>query len=182
MNGAELPASHGFPLRAVVPGWYAMASVKWLTRIVVMDRPFHGYYQSFEYTRWEDLGGAPTLKPLTEIEPKAQIARPARHEAIPRNSSYRVHGAAWAGESEVRTVEVSTDGGKTWAAAQLLDKPARYAWRRWQYDWQSPAAAGQRSLAVRAADSRGKTQPAERDPRRRNYAVNHLIPVEVEIR
>ncbi len=114
MNGVQLPQFHGFPVRAIVPGWYSMASVKWLTRIVVTTRPFNGYFQSSEYSYWTRSNELPTLMPVTEIEIKAAIARPAMHEVVPANADYRMHGAAWTGESEVTKVEVSIDGGQTW--------------------------------------------------------------------
>src|SRR5262249_38820325 len=77
MNGAELPEAHGFPLRAVVGGWYGMVSVKWLTRIVVTDKPYEGFYQSLEYSTWRRVNGLPSLVPVTEMEVKSEIARPA---------------------------------------------------------------------------------------------------------
>ena len=76
MNGEPLTPAHGFPLRAVVPGWFGMASVKWLQRIVVTREPFNGYYQSIDYTYWQERDGMPTLVPLAEMQVKAQIARP----------------------------------------------------------------------------------------------------------
>src|SRR5262249_41618246 len=128
MNGAVLPAAHGFPLRAVVGGWYGMASVKWVQRVVVTDRPFHGYDETGGYSGWEARGGLPALVPVAEIDVKASVARPAAGEAVPADKEYRVHGAAWAGESEVAKVEVSTDGGKAWEEAKLLGKPVPLAW------------------------------------------------------
>src|SRR5436305_13838621 len=92
----------------------------------------------------------PTLVPTTELQVKAEIARPARQEVIRAGTAYRVHGAAWTGESKVTKVEVSTDGGKIWAAAKLLDKSVRYAWRLWEYPWQAPEKAGHYTLLVRA--------------------------------
>src|SRR5262249_44433886 len=80
MNGKELPPAHGFPVRAVVAGWYGMASVKWLKRIIVTDRPFNGYFQNMAYTIWERRHGQPTLVPVTEVDVKAQIARPTGNE------------------------------------------------------------------------------------------------------
>jgi DMSO/TMAO reductase YedYZ molybdopterin-dependent catalytic subunit len=182
MNGAELPPSHGFPLRAVVPGWYGMASIKWLTRIVVTERPFQGFFQTLDYTIFERRDGIPVITPITEMQVKAQIARPASRESLPRNSDYRVHGAAWTGESEVTRVDVSTDGGRTWNAARLLGQSVRFAWRRWEYPWRTPGQAGRVTLMARATDARGQTQPLERDRDRRNYVVSHVLPVEVEVR
>ena len=182
MNGVELPTSHGFPLRVVVPGWYGMASVKWLTRIVVTDSPFNGYYQTVDYSYWERSQGAqPVLRPITEMNIKAIIARPAMQEVVPASTMYRMHGAAWTGESEVRRVEVSTDGGQTWADAQLIDPPRRYAWRRWEYQWRTPPRAGRLTVMARATDTRGQTQPAKHDPDRGNYMINFVLPIDVEV-
>ena len=181
MNGAVLPPLHGFPLRALVGGWYGMASVKWLQRIVVMDRPFHGYDQTTDYSIWENRDGLPTMVPLTEIEVKSSIARPTAGETVTAERPYRIHGAAWAGEAEIAKVEVSIDGGKTWEEAKLLGKALPLTWRLWEYDWRSPRA-GKRALLARATDNRGRTQPLERDPGRRSYMINHLVPIEIEVK
>src|SRR2546423_4947840 len=140
MNGQPLSASHGFPVRAVVPGWYGMASVKWLSRIVVSDSLFRGYFQTSDYTFWDQRDELPIqLLPVSEIEVKAQIARPVLHEVIPADSVYRLHGAAWSGESDVIKVEVSTDGGTNWLEASLLGETAAYAWRLWETYWRTPS-------------------------------------------
>ena len=182
MNGADLSAAHGFPVRLLVPGWYGMASVKWLKRIIVTDRPFPGFFQTMVYSYYERRGGLPVLVPTTELQVKAEIARPARQEIVRTGSAYRVHGAAWTGESDVRKVEVSTDSGKNWAEARLLDRSVRYAWRLWEYSWQVPKKAGPYTLMARATDARGRVQPTKRDPDRRNAIVNHPLPIEVEVR
>jgi DMSO/TMAO reductase YedYZ molybdopterin-dependent catalytic subunit len=176
MNDVDLPAEHGFPVRAIVPGWYAMASVKWLTRVIVSDRAFTGYYQTLDYAFWKNG----ELVPLTEMETKAQIARPVSGETVPANSNVRVFGAAWSC-GEIARVEVSTDGGSTWGDAQLLGESTPHAWRLWQYDWRTPAG-GQATLMVRATNARGGTQPAERDWNRGTYMINHLLPIEVEVK
>jgi DMSO/TMAO reductase YedYZ molybdopterin-dependent catalytic subunit len=182
MNGQPLPHAHGFPVRAVVGGWYGMASVKWLTRIVVTDRPYHGYYQTLDYAVFEKRDGLPTLTPITEMQVKASIARPAVLEVMAANRTYRVHGAAWAGENQVARVDVSTDGGTSWQSAKLVDKPVAFAWRLWEYEWRAPKDPGRHTLMARAADDRGRSQPMERDPGRRNYMISHVLPIEVEVR
>jgi DMSO/TMAO reductase YedYZ molybdopterin-dependent catalytic subunit len=182
MNGKELPVAHGFPLRAIVPGWYGVASVKWLTRILVSTLPFRGYYQTLDYSIFRRRDGLPTLQPISELEVKAQIARPAPFEVVPAGMAYRVFGAAWTGESEVSRVEVSTDGGKSWAPARLLESAVAHAWRFWEYSWQAPATPGRQVLLARATDKRGRTQPLQRDPDRRNYVISHVLPTEVEVR
>jgi len=182
MNGEPLTPSHGFPLRVVVPGWYGMASVKWLQRIVLVDRPFRGYFKSADYTYWESRQGLPTqLLPVTENEVKAQVARPATREIVPADSIYRVHGAAWAGEANVTQVHVSTDGGANWDAANLLGAPVSYAWRLWEYHWRTPAQPGRATLLARAMDSRGRVQPTQRDAHRGSYVISHVVPIEVEV-
>src|SRR6266568_1200980 len=80
MNDVDLTTEHGFPLRAIVPGWYAMASIKWLQRIVVMDKPFTGYYQTLDYAYWKRRGDLAELVPLAEMQIKAEIAQPVAGE------------------------------------------------------------------------------------------------------
>src|SRR4051794_5046780 len=189
MNGEDLPPEHGFPLRAIVPGWYAMASVKWLQRIIVTDRPFTGYYQTLdyaywkrtEYAHWERGENVAELTPLSEMQVKAQIARPAEEETVPANTSVHVRGAAWACDAEITKVELSTDGGETWTDAKLLGESKSNAWRFWEFNWQTPSQPGKRTLIARAIDSLGRTQPSHRDPDRGTYMINHLLPIEVEV-
>ncbi len=182
MNGSPLTPEHGFPLRAVVPGWFGMASVKWLQRIIVSETPFNGYYQSIDYTYWEERDGLPELKPLREMQVKAQIARPQINEVIAGGTKYRVHGAAWAAEDAVSKVEISVDGGSTWEHAVLSDDAMQYAWRFWHFDWDVPKEAGKHTLLARATDAGGRTQPRQRVAEYGTYMVNHLLPIEVEIR
>jgi DMSO/TMAO reductase YedYZ molybdopterin-dependent catalytic subunit len=181
MNGKSLPPDHGFPLRAVVGGWYGMASVKWLTRLVVVERPFRGYWQTVDYAVWRRRGDEPSLEAITAMEVKASIARPVEGEVLAAGRDHRVRGAAWSGEAEVTKVEVSTDAGRTWSAARLLGEAVPFAWRLWEYDWRRPAL-GKHTLVARATDTRGRTQPLERDPGRRSYVINHLRPTAVEVR
>ena len=93
MNGEELTPAHGAPVRVIVPGWYGMASVKWLTRIIASAEPFNGYYQTVDYAYWERGPSAPSLVPITEMQVKAQIARPGFADAVRAGQTYRVTGA-----------------------------------------------------------------------------------------
>ena len=181
MNGQPLTPEHGFPVRLVVPGWYGMASVKWLRKITVSALPYAGYWQTLEYAYWQRTHGLPTLAPVTEMLVKAEIARPALYEAVPAGQPYRVFGAAWAGESEVASVEVSTDGGQTWQAAHLLDEAVPFAWRLWEFAWTPPAAPGRHLLQARATDRAGRSQPTDHDPDRRNYMITKIASVEVQV-
>ena len=182
MNGEKLTPAHGFPLRAVVPGWYGMAAVKWLTRIAVSSEPYHGYYQTIDYAYWERGSTTPTLLPITEMRVKAQIARPEFAEAVRAGQTYRVHGAAWTTEAEITKIEVSTDAGRTWNDARLLGNSLRNAWRLWEYDWAVPATPVNVVLMARATDSKGRTQPAEHHDDRGSYLIHHWLPIEVVIR
>jgi DMSO/TMAO reductase YedYZ molybdopterin-dependent catalytic subunit len=182
MNDAELPPEHGFPVRAIVPGWFAVASIKWLQRIIVTDRPFMGYYQTIDYAFWKREGVYSELVPLRELQVKAEIARPKNGDVVfGADSSVRVHGAAWTGAGEIVKVEVSVDGGATWNEA-TLGESASNAWCLWEYTWRTPAKPGRHTLMARATDSRGSTQPTERDPDRGTYMINHLLPTTVEVR
>jgi DMSO/TMAO reductase YedYZ molybdopterin-dependent catalytic subunit len=182
MNGNDLPPEHGFPVRAIVPGWYAMASIKWLQRIIVTDQPFAGYYQTLDYSYWKRRGDVAELSPLTELQIKAEIAKPAQSDKVPANSTVRIHGAAWASGDEIVRVEVSTDGGSTWKEATLLGDSKPNAWRFWEFNWKTPTASGKQTIVARAVDSLGQTQPAHRDSDRGTYMINHLLPITVEVR
>jgi DMSO/TMAO reductase YedYZ molybdopterin-dependent catalytic subunit len=182
MNGTDLLPEHGFPVRAIVPGWYAMASIKWLQRVIVTDQPFTGYYQTIDYAYWKRREQEAELTPLTEMQVKAEIAKPAQGETVPANSSVRVHGAAWTSDGEIRKVELSTDGGATWNEVDLLGEAKPNAWRLWEFSWQTPAAPGKQTLIARASDSMNRTQPVLRDADRGNYMINHLLPIAVEVR
>ena len=182
MNGEDLTPAHGAPLRLIVPGWYGMASVKWLTRIIASAQPFNGYYQTIDYATWERGPGGPTLVPITGMQVKAQIARPGLSDAVRAGQTYQVCGAAWTSEAEITKVEISTDGGETWQDTQLRGEPVRNAWRLWDYAWTVPTKPGKATLMARATDSAGRTQSTERDDDRRSYLVNHLLPIEVEVR
>src|ERR1051326_1008588 len=117
MNGHELPAEHGFPVRAIVPGWYAVASVKWLQRIIVTDEPFNGYYQTLDYAIWKREGEQARLVALSELETKAEIMEPSEGQTVSANSNVRVRGAAWTGNGEIAKVDLSVDRGSTWQPA-----------------------------------------------------------------
>lgn len=182
MNGQDLPVSHGYPLRLVVPGYYGMASVKWLQRVIVSTEQFRGYYQTIDYAYWNRALKEPTRMPLLEMRIKSAIARPAMTEIVPAGKDYRVFGAAWAGEADVAKVEISADGGQTWSAAKLLDSPKRFAWRFWEHSWKAPVQAGRYSLTSRATDSQGRVQPTQHDQDYGQYAIHHTVPTDVLVR
>src|SRR5882757_7958087 len=179
MNGRDLPLDHGYPVRAIVPGHYGMASVKWLTSIHAVQEPFQGYWQTSDYGYWDYLDGKPVRRPLGEIKLKSEIARPRVYETLAPNQVYTVSGAAWAGETEVTGIAVSTDGGQTWTDAEFLDSAQRDAWRRWKYDWLTPKEPGRYTLMSRAKGANGDIQPEKHDPNYGTYVINYPLPIDV---
>jgi DMSO/TMAO reductase YedYZ molybdopterin-dependent catalytic subunit len=163
VNGAPLPPQHGFPLRLVVPGWYGMTSVKWLSRISLLGAPFDGFQMrhSYRVRLDEDEPG----DPITLIAPRSLMIPPgipeyASRARVVEAGTCELHGRAWSGESEVVSVDVSTDGGKTWAPAELgAATLGRWAWRSWRYVWE--AEPGEHELCCRARDGAGNEQPLE---------------------
>ncbi|HEY8670542.1 MAG TPA: sulfite oxidase [Terriglobales bacterium] len=179
MNGRDLPRDHGFPVRAIVPGHYGMASVKWLKGIQAVREPFHGYWQTSDYAYWASMDGKPVRRPLGEMKLKSEIARPRVYETVAPNRIYTVSGAAWTGETDVTEIAVSTDGGRTWAEAEFLDPVRRHAWRRWKFDWLTPKEPGQYTLLARAKDANGLIQPDKHDQNYGTYVINHPLPIEI---
>jgi DMSO/TMAO reductase YedYZ molybdopterin-dependent catalytic subunit len=179
MNGRDLPPDHGYPVRAIVPGHYGMASVKWLTHVLAVREPFQGYWQTSDYGYWDYFDGRPVRRPLGEMKLKSEIVRPCVCETLAPDQVYTVCGAAWAGETEVAGVAVSTDGGRNWAEAEFLDPARRHAWRRWQFDWRTPREPGRYTLLARARGADGSTQPDGHDPNHGTYVIYHPLPIEV---
>jgi DMSO/TMAO reductase YedYZ molybdopterin-dependent catalytic subunit len=161
MNGERLPAAHGFPIRAVVPGWYGMDSVKWLETIEVIREEDAG---GKEYRRGRSMvGGVQDAGPVSAMEVKSVFSRPA-DDAILMGRRFTVRGAAWAGENLVKAVEVSTDGGYSWQAARFSPgqpPPQPCAWVHWEYAWKIPVP-GAYELVCRATDESGRVQPSKR--------------------
>jgi DMSO/TMAO reductase YedYZ molybdopterin-dependent catalytic subunit len=175
MNGRDLRPDHGHPVRAIVPGHFAMASVKWLRRIEAVRAPFQGYLQTSDYGYWHDFNGMPVRSALGEMHLKSEIFRPRVYETLPANRPYTVFGAAWAGETDVIEIALSTDGGHTWNEAQFLDPVQRHAWRRWTCEWITPKEPGKyRSTRARPIClSAGPSLPfSRRSDFVRNRAVN----------
>jgi DMSO/TMAO reductase YedYZ molybdopterin-dependent catalytic subunit len=156
MNGEELPPDHGAPLRLVVPGWIGIASVKWVGRIEVSDRPLASPWN----TKWYRMTG-PAYPP--DSPPLAEQAVKSAFE-LPWDASFRaghrhvLHGRSWSGSGAIRRVEISTDGGETWKRARLRRPDLPGAWVRWELPW-APRRTGTRELLARATDTSGRCQP-----------------------
>ena len=162
MNGRPLEPQHGFPLRLVVPGWYGMTSVKWLTSIEAIRGPFEGYQMtgSYRYSRDADDPG----EPVSLLKVRSLMVPPGIPDFVTRvrlveAGTVTLTGRAWAGRLDVSGVEVSTNGGESWSAARLDEPIGRLAWRGWSYHW--VAKPGAYTLCVRARDSEGDAQPVD---------------------
>jgi DMSO/TMAO reductase YedYZ molybdopterin-dependent catalytic subunit len=180
MNGEVLSPSHGFPLRLFVPGWYGVASVKWLRRIEVLTRPFHGYYQSVKYTVQRATPKGQETVVVGPMAVKSELIRPAAGDELGIGTN-RLFGVAWAGEEAVGHVEVSTDGGDSWIEAELLAAPAPYCWTLWEYLWEV-GESGEYSLLTRAVSASGRVQPTRHDPLNGGYLIHHSRHVPVRVR
>jgi DMSO/TMAO reductase YedYZ molybdopterin-dependent catalytic subunit len=181
MNGEPLPNVHGGPIRAIVPGWYGMDSVKWIIQITVAREPFKGFYQAERYYEARRTGAGVERFPLGAMRLKSQIARPINEEVLPLKAT-TIAGAAWSGDAEIARVELSFDGGRTWKEAKLARERAPFAWRLWSFDW-TPPATGSYEIIARAHDARGRAQPFDRDPAIVTpYANNWVDRRTVEVR
>ena len=184
MNGSPLTKHHGFPARALVPGWIGAASCKWLTEIKVLETEFAGNFMNPGY-RFPNQPGPPgeAVKPedthvLTGLNVKSVISVPV-DGANMKAGAMHLHGAAWAGEADVVKVEVSTDSGATWHGASLGNERAHYAWRLWSFEWK--AKAGDYIVQSRATDNRGRTQPAVAVWNPSGYLYNAIDRVKIHV-
>ena len=160
MNDQPLPPQHGSPLRLIVPGWYGMASVKWLTDIKALSIPYDGFQQvqTYRYRESvEDLG-----RPVTEILVKSLIVPPGVPDFVTRDrclkaGKVRIEGRAWSGAGKnIAEIELGINGN--WEKAKILKKVDKYAWTKWIFDWD--AKPGQYILQCRATDEIGCEQPS----------------------
>jgi sulfane dehydrogenase subunit SoxC len=184
MNGGPLPLQHGAPARLVVPGWYGMAHVKWLTRVTVLDEMFTGFQNAVAYRIAHDPGEAGD--PVTRILPRALLRPPgfpdfqSRTRVVDRGV-HDIDGRAWSGHAEIVRVELSADGGSSWDDATLGPAGDRYAWRPWRWAWDA-ASPGRHVLCARATDAAGNTQPVHQRWNRQAMANNHVQRVPVVVR
>jgi DMSO/TMAO reductase YedYZ molybdopterin-dependent catalytic subunit len=179
MNGEWLEPNRGFPVRLFVPGWYGVASVKWLQRIDVIDRPFRGYFQSKKYTVQRRTGEGVETVVVGPMAVKSEFVRPRTGDVL-GPGRHRLFGVAWAGEEAVARVEISTDGGSSWADADLVGPQAPYSWSLWEYLWEV-AEAGPYTLFARATSSGGRVQPMAPEPLNGGYLIHHSRPLGLRV-
>jgi len=186
MNDKPLPMLNGFPLRVVVPGWYATYWVKALSHIQVLDHEFEGFWMKTAYRipNNPEVNESPDnlfkdTVPINKMKVHSFFVSTAPGDAIPRGKACPLQGLVTHGGGEVKSVEVSVDDGKTWQPAQLEKSQGHYAWRRWNLPW-TPAQSGPTALRVRATMASGETQQ-EHQWNRSGYARNSVERVEVVV-
>jgi DMSO/TMAO reductase YedYZ molybdopterin-dependent catalytic subunit len=160
MNGRPLEPQHGFPLRLLVPGWYGMTHLKWLTRIDAVREPFDGYQQRIAY--WYKRDTDDPGEPVTRIRPRALMVPPGFPDFLTRQrtldrAAVEISGRAWSGTAPIAKVEFAVDGA--WMPAALENPASAFAWCRWSATWD--ATPGEHVLSCRATDAAGNRQPTE---------------------
>lgn len=176
MNGGPIPPEHGGPVRAIVPGWYATDSVKWLERVHVVTGDFDGPFQAVDYRFATAADPGPGTR-MERIPVHALITHPGE-AAVLTPGRARLAGVAWSGGGAITRVEVRIDDGP-WVAATVVGRTGRYGRTLWEHPWD--AEPGLHAIAVRARDASGAIQPDEPIWNRRGYAVNavHRLAVTV---
>ena len=177
MNGEDLPVVHGAPVRLLVPGWGGIASTKWLVGIEVIDHAFDGPLNTDSYTISDASGHR--IRPVREMPAKSVITHPVPG-AVLAAGPQTLRGYAWSGYGEIASVEVSTDGGAEWVAAEIVEEAGRLSWVRFEANWNPEP--GQTSPYARATDELMMTQPVTAPWNARGYQYNAIfeVPVTVE--
>jgi DMSO/TMAO reductase YedYZ molybdopterin-dependent catalytic subunit len=185
MNGAPLPIEHGYPLRAIVPGWEGAYCVKWLTHLQASadDHPGAFVQAGYRYPKRPVAPGSAVAPadtdPLTGLAVKSLITSHQDGAMVPAGPT-RITGFAWAGDVEVRRVDVSTDNGRTWSEARLGSDRAQYAWRGFEHTWRA-AEPGSYVILSRATDARGRVQPVVPEWNPAGYLWNAIDQVRLNV-
>jgi DMSO/TMAO reductase YedYZ molybdopterin-dependent catalytic subunit len=184
MNGAPLPPLHGFPARLIVPGWVGDDWVKWLAEIELRATEPEGFFYETAYrfpSKPRPAGEAvppEEMKPMTRLNVKSLIATPGAGQVL-APGVHEIVGVAFSGEAAIAKVEVTVDG-KRWVKASLDPSPSKYGFRVFRWSWK--AKPGRFSLASRATDEKGATQPKAAAWNPSGYLFNAIDPIAVEVR
>ena len=179
MNGEPLPIQHGYPLRVIVPGWYAVTSVKWLTEIEVIGQPFTGHFQTDSYFYEWQRDGLVVREPVTLQRVRALITEPRPGEAVERGE-LAIRGVAWSGAAPIARIEVSVGGG-AWQDARLVGERKRHSWQWWELITRVDQP-GTIAVRARATDLASRTQPDVPEWNRLGYGNNAVREVSVQVR
>ena len=178
MNGVSLPVKHGFPLRVVAPGWASDSWVKWLTNITVLDKEFDGFWMKNAYRKPDHpiMPGEslpPELMvPVTSLRVKSVIATPVDKSFVKLGDPVNVRGVAWSGDKgPITSVDVSTDGGRTWKSADLGTDKSQFGWRLWAFSFR-PDRDSYYNIMARATDASGDKQPFAQEWNPSGYGWN----------
>ena len=176
MNGRPLPMSHGYPVRLNVPGWYGMASVKWLDEVSLISEPFEGRFQSSSYV-YSKGDGSPSI-PVTKMRVKSLITAPSEEARVKCRSPVSVSGLAWSGYGKIQRVEVRF-GNSRWRKAKLVGQDlGQFCWRRWTCRW-APGKPGGYTISSRAVDDSGNSQPEAEVFDELGYGYNTVTRISV---
>jgi DMSO/TMAO reductase YedYZ molybdopterin-dependent catalytic subunit len=182
MNGRPLPLEHGFPLRSLALGWTGANCVKWLYKIMVLEKPFEGFFMDKVYRVFQKGEDPKTGKVVEDIPVKSIIVEPEKDQILSAGI-VPVRGAAYAGEAGIDKVEVSVDNGATWHRAGLTGIEQPYAWRHWEYLWKADTG-GDFTIMARATDTLGRRQPDTAHWNALGYGNNgireHTVTVHVD--
>lgn len=176
MNGADLPAPNGGPVRLLVPGWGGIASTKWVVGLDLIDHPFEGHFNTESYVFINEDGTI--IRPVTVMGPKSVITAPAPEASVGAGSQ-TVTGFAWSGYGAITNVEVSVDDGATWQEADIVEEAGPLSWVRFEYAWD--AQSGDAVLRSRATDARHLSQPDEVPWNAKGYGMNAVYAVPVTV-
>jgi DMSO/TMAO reductase YedYZ molybdopterin-dependent catalytic subunit len=177
MNGEPLSPDHGAPFRIIAPRWYGVASVKWLTRMDVIDKDFEGEFQVGHYMyEWPDR----PHEPVTLMRVRARITDPGAGAVIPAGT-YTVRGKAWSGTGPITHVDIALTGEGEWLPADLQPPTGPYHWQDWSFQW-TAAALGRHTLRARATDASGNAQPDTPPWNRLGYGNNAVEVLYVDVR
>jgi DMSO/TMAO reductase YedYZ molybdopterin-dependent catalytic subunit len=179
MNGEPLPISHGYPLRVIVPSWYAVASVKWLTEIEVLSEPFRGHYQTGAYFFEWQRDGKVVREPVSLQRVRSLITEPGPDAEVERGE-LKIRGVAWSGAAPIARVEVKV-GNSSWQDARLVGERKRHSWQCWELiaRVEQPGAT---LISTRATDMASRTQPESPEWNRLGYGNNAIQKLRVDVR
>jgi len=180
MNGEPLPLKHGFPLRVLALGWVGASCVKWLSKILLLNRPFEGHYMDRAYRVFQKGQDPKTGMVITRIPLKSIITQPVPGEKLKRGRIV-VLGAAYGGEREIKEIEISIDGGRRWEKGEWIGPQEPFAWRQWQYLWEA-RDPGDFYVMARVIDMEGRKQPMNATWNVLGYGNNGVTEHAVRIR